>query len=109
MVHFYLQQVDSVEVLAEKLEGNTMAFAEESLKIHERLDLIEIENLMREQGLGGEVDVSSTKPLDMAFSAPNLKNLGYSLHKIAKDCLMMVKIGEGAETYLRIADAQKEL
>jgi len=56
--------------------------------------LTEIDSLLKEQELETVLDVSNTRPIDMAYSAPNLKNLGYSLHKIAKDLLETEESGE---------------
>jgi hypothetical protein len=44
-------------------------------------------------------DFSSSKPIDMAYDAPNLKNLGYSLHKIAKELLEIEKYEESVDCY----------
>lgn len=68
-------------------------FSEECLRIHERLDLIEIEKVMSEgQEAGGpSLDVCSVKPSDLVYSAPSLKTLGLSLHKVGRDCLLLDK------------------
>ena len=46
VVHFYLQQGNSVELLKEKLEENATVFSSETLEIHNLLDQIDIESLM---------------------------------------------------------------
>ena len=61
-------------------------FSEETIKIHEQLDLIEIDSLMQESK---DITSDSSQPVsDLAFmKAPSLKTLGYSLHRVARSCL----------------------
>lgn len=37
------------------------------------------------------MDVCRVKPSDLVYSAPNLKTLGLSLHKVGRDCLLLDK------------------
>ncbi len=72
-------------------------FSAQSVLIHSKLDLINIERLLLEETQGssiGETDEFikySMKPVgDLAFAKVEpqmLKTLGYSLHRVATDCL----------------------
>ena len=43
VVHFYLQQDNSVQLLQGKLQENVIIFSDLTVRIHQRLDMIEID------------------------------------------------------------------
>jgi len=51
IVHFYLQQELSLELLQQRLESNIELFCVQAVKIHSKLDMIDIEQIMLEEGL----------------------------------------------------------
>lgn len=88
-----------MELLQQKLESNIELFCVQAVKIHSKLDMIDIEQIMLEEGLTISDDSfmgAAGRPVsDLAFAKvePEMtKALGYSLHSVAKDCLKIESI-----------------